>query len=352
MNKEIYQKYLNNSCSEQEFEEFTKWINKDALSKEGMEWGFDNWEHHNLQTTTKNKGKYLTILDKIHHRINLLEEKYVPGNPSSLHRIYIWISRIAAVLFIPLLGLVLYLLTANNYPFERSAINAVDSLEIIAPIGSRAVLQLTDGTEVNLNYGSRLKYPRNFTGDSREVKLIGEAYFEVAHNPEKPFIVKTNNLSIKALGTAFNVNAYPGAKYVSTTLVDGKVALEHDLINRSQSIGTMIPSQHVAYNTKSGEIFSSMGSVEKYIGWKDGKLIFDNEPIDHVADRLARMFNVDIEVDDNVNEYTYTVTFVDEPLFLILDLMTEITPIEYKIHPRKKLANGTYSKQRIQILKR
>ena len=92
-----------------------------------------------------------------------------------------------------------------------------------------------------------------------------------------------------------------------------------------------------------------MLKTDKYIAWKDGKLVFENEDLTQVAARLNRLFNVDIIIDDNVKEYTYTVTFVDEPLFQILHLMTVAAPVNYKALPRKKLPDGTYSKQKIII---
>ena len=233
---------------------------------------------------------------------------------------------------------------------EKYASQVVDSLEIVAPVGSRTVVHLSDGSEIHLNFGSKLKYPQKFVGDTREVILSGEGYFNVAHNPEKPFIVKTANLNIKALGTKFNVFAYPGDEVIATTLVEGKVVIEKATSDgKEKLIGAMVPGQHVSYNINSGKIHSENGKVEKYIAWKDGMLVFDNEPIDQVAQRLSRMFNVEIQVDDKLDKYKYTVTFVDEPLFQILDLLTVATPINYRALPRKKNPDGTFSKQKIII---
>jgi ferric-dicitrate binding protein FerR (iron transport regulator) len=227
---------------------------------------------------------------------------------------------------------------------------SVDSIEVIAPVGSRTVVQLSDGSTVHLNYGSKLKYPQNFIGETRVVNLIGEGYFEVAHNPDKPFIVNTTRLNVKALGTVFNVLAYPDEGNIETTLVEGKVVLEQSENGfKTKSIGAMEPGQHVNYNLNTGVVSSTKGSVEKYIAWKNGKMVFEDTPITRIAERLSRMFNVDIEVADDIKDYIYTVTFVDEPLFQILDLMTIATPVSYKALPRKKLPDGTFTKQKIII---
>ena len=352
MNKKLLIKYLNNNCSDKEFEEFAEWVKQNTQNKDGRNWSFDQWK--SFEPELKEKEKYGALLNKIHHEINLSKRENEDSKVITLSTIGKWFSRAAAILLIPLLGVVFYLLLVNNnFQTEKFTDLTVDSLEVIAPVGSRTVLQLSDGTEVNLNYGSKIKYPRNFTGNTREITLVGEGYFDVAHNLDKPFIVKTAKLNVKALGTEFNVQAYPGENIISTTLIDGKVVIEKTISgNQTITVGCMEPGQHVKYNTESEKIISSKGNIEKYIAWKNGKMVFDNEPITKVARELSRKFNVDIEVADEIKDLTYTVTFADDPLYLILDLMTETTPVTYKRFPREKLADGTFSKQKIRIEKK
>lgn len=352
MKKELLIKYLNNNCTDKEFDELALWVEKEASNKESESWGFEDWKSFEPDYKFENGKKYNAWLDKIHHEINLKNQ----GKESrgiTMHKFTSLLSRAAAILFIPLLGVVFYMLSNNNFQSNKYADLAIDSVEIIAPIGSRTVVQLSDGTVVNLNYGSKIKYPRNFNRDIREITLSGEGYFNVAHNPDCPFIVKTRKLNVKALGTVFNVMAYPDNDIVETTLVNGEVVLEQTEVNgNAKTIGVMEPGQHVTYNIESGKIRSTKGNIDKYIVWKEGKLAFDNEPIDRVAEKLSRMFNVDIEVADNIKDYTYTVTIVNDPLLLILDLMTEVTDISYKAFPRNKMPDGTFSKQKIKIEKR
>lgn len=353
MNKEILIKYLNNSCSEKEFEELVDWVMKNAHKNEGKSWSFDHWKMFEPELKEKNEKKYSALLDKIHHEINLKHRRSEDNKVIILSKVAKWLSQAAAILFIPLLGILFYFLSNNNFQTDKFTDLTVDSLEIIAPIGSRAVVQLSDGTEVFLNYGSKIKYPRNFAGDARGVTLTGEAYFKVAHNPDKAFIVKTGKLDIKALGTEFNVQAYPGDDIVATTLIEGKVLIEKTITGKKiETVQVMVTGQHVVYDLKMDKTTSTRGSTNKYTAWKDGKLVFDNEPLTGVAEKLSRKFYVDIEVAENIKDYSFTVTFVDDPLFLILDLMTKVTDIRYKTFPRKKLADGTFSKQKIRIEKR
>ncbi|MDD4191215.1 MAG: FecR domain-containing protein [Mangrovibacterium sp.] len=353
MNKEILTKYLKNRCSEKEFEQLATWIEEETWKKEGMSWGFDHWKMAEPDAKKKDERKYSALLDQIHDQINLAKRSNEGGKLILLTKMARWLNQAAAVLFVPLLGVVFYLLLNRDVRSGQLTNLTVDSLEVIAPVGSRTVVQLSDGSEVSLNYGSKIKYPRMFAGDRREITLSGEGYFQVAHNPEKPFVVKTGKLNIKALGTTFNVQSYPGDAIISTTLVEGKVVLEKAVPGKTdQQIETLVPGQHVSYSPESGRVVSTMNNIDQYIAWKDGKLVFDNAPIQGVAERLERMFNVEIEVADAVKEFSYTVTFLNDPLYLILDLMTQTTPITYRMLPRVRQADGSYSKQKIRIEKR
>lgn len=353
MNREFLLKYLKNNCSENEFEELANWVKDNIQDKESKNWGFEQWQTLDPELNEKDKEKYNALLHKIHHEINLRTSEKEKSKLIILSNVTKWLSRVAAIFFIPLLLAVFYLLSNTNLKSGIHADLKVDSIEVIAPIGSRTVVQLSDGSEVNLNYGSRIKYPRTFTGDTRDIIISGEGYFDVAHNPDKPFIVKTGKLNITALGTEFNVQAYPNEPVISTTLVNGKIVVEEVSTEKEITlIGSMVPGQHVEYNIETKKITCSKGLVDKYVAWKNGKMIFDNTPISEVAKELSRKFNVDIIVEDDIKDLTYTVTFVDDPLYLILDLMTETTPVDYKRHPRKKLSDGSFSKQEIVIVKR
>lgn len=353
MTKDILVKFLNNNCTEAELSEVLRWAEISALTENGKKLGFDDWKNYQEEGKWENDEKFTTLFDKIQEKIDSRENKTEQNKKLTLPLFTKWLSRAAAILLIPVLSFLFYTLSEKKAINAQYALAAVDSLEVIAPIGSRTVVQLSDGSQVYLNFGSKIKYPQFFSGDTREIVLTGEGFFDVAHNPDKPFIVKIGKFNVKALGTAFNVLAYSDDDIVETTLVNGKVVLEQNGADgKTKIIGAMEPGQHVNYNTKTGAVVSTKGDVEKFVAWKDGKLIFEDAPILEVAERLSRMFNVDIEVADDITDNIYTVIFMDEPLFQILDLMTIATPVSYKAKPRKKLPDGTFSKQKITIEKR
>lgn len=352
MTKELYIKFLNDQCTSEEIKEVIQWIGSDVFGEKGRKWGFEHWKSFHDVTNAADDEKFREMFDKIQSRIdNETAKERKPKAGKTL--LMSWITRAAAILFIPLLTFFLYTVSEKEIASGALALVKVDTVEVISPIGSRTVLQLSDGTEVHLNFGSRLKYPRTFTGNTREVTLEGEGYFDVVHNPEKPFMVKTGKLNVQALGTAFNVLAYGGDDVIETTLIEGKVVLEKILPEgQHKALGALLPGQHVNYNAKTGNITSTRGNVDKYIAWKEGKMVFDDTPISEIARLLERKYNVEIEVQDDIKDYYYTVTFLDEPLTQILELMTIATPVRYEVLPRKKLHDGTFSKQKILITSR
>ena len=348
MNKELIVKYLNNQCSPAELEEVIRWVKDKQGSDNSKEEVIAYWKSASDDVDIDDQ-RISSIFDNILNQIESdnSRSRQMPNEKWSYSNVIRMISRVAVILLIPVLLIFSYTISEQNKLAENDIKNVVDSLEVIAPLGSRTVVQLSDNTVIHLNSGSKIKYPRIFSGDRREVILTGEAYFEVAHKPEKVFTVKTSELNITAFGTSFNVLAYSDSKFIETTLIEGKVGLMESASQKK--MGMMVPGQHAKYNKKDGIIISSKGNIEKYISWMDGKIIFEDTPIEEVAARLSRMFNVDIIVSDAIKNYDYTVTFIDEPLYQILDLMALATPIKYTIEKREKNPDGTYSKQRIII---
>jgi ferric-dicitrate binding protein FerR (iron transport regulator) len=346
MTKDLFIKYLQGSCSEEEFDQFLSWI------KEGPQLNSSNriiqeiWEDFEPEAGPVERLKYNRILDKIHHQINIAHGSApVPFPTISIkNRMLTIVTRVAAILLLPVLILLAYTDLSDN---DRYATKA-NVLEVEAPAGSRIHIELADGTKVFLNHGSKLKYPYRFDGDTRKVFLTGEAYFQVAHNAKVPFIVGTNRLDVKATGTAFNVSAYPDDNAVVTTLDEGKVILYEGKSNRE--IKALIPGECLKFD-KNGDNYSlDKGNTLKYTAWKDGLLVFKNDNVEDIAKKLARWFNIDVEItNQKINEYPFTATFTNETLPQVLELLSLATPVSYQLTVSKKLANGSFSKQKVII---
>lgn len=158
------------------------------------------------------------------------------------------------------------------------------------PRGGEYSLILSDGTVVCLNAMSSLSYPVSFTGNTREVELSGEAYFEVKKDAARPFIVKTGDLKIQVLGTEFNVSAYADKHSVRTTLVNGSVQLGVD----GQKPVILKPSQQAKFNKSSGKIKVKNVDVSMYIAWKNGMFDIRDWKLEDIMDYLSRWYDIHV----------------------------------------------------------
>ena len=157
---------------------------------------------------------------------------------------------------------------------------------IKTPKGGEYSIKLSDGTKVWLNAATTLIYPVAFRDSIRNVSLEGEAYFEVAENKEKPFVVTTENIDIIVLGTSFNISSYNDDDMFATTLVEGKVK-----INTNNNKYNLKPGQHFSLIKSSSETNIKEVNTELYTTWKDGNFIFENETLESILKQFSRWYN-------------------------------------------------------------
>lgn len=166
---------------------------------------------------------------------------------------------------------------------------------IITPKGGQYQLTLTDGTKVWLNAASSLRFPAAFASDLREVEVTGEAYFEVASEPARPFLVKSGGMEVQVLGTHFNVNAYADNSGFKTTLLEGAVA-----VRAHQHTVTLKPGEQVDYRDNAlGPVIKGV-NTSQVISWKNETFDFTDEQLANIAKELARWYNVEIEIEKNI----------------------------------------------------
>lgn len=232
--------------------------------------------------------------------------------------------------------------------------NCYSENEIIVSKGQKSQVILADGTKVWLNSDTRFRYPSGFMGDKyREVYLEGEAYFEVTRQNGLPFIVKTGNLNITVLGTAFNVKCYPLDKTVETTLIEGSVSLKGENKPVKESEVILRPNQKAVFSKSDGNITVSdlalkadmqegrsedlkqMNAKEAVtaISWKEQVLDFDNESFGEIVVKLERWYGYTIVVKDNeLLKHRYRGRFANyETIYQVLDAIKLTTPIKYTV---------------------
>jgi len=355
MNKELLEKYCNNACSEEELSSVLECFEESARAPEGKALLFKIWAEL-PDEESKYDINFDFLLDKIHHKVNLVksgellekaDQDLIKFNRrENFLRI---LTRVAAILMLPVLGFGLfmsfkYLSTKHSQISVNQAYN-----EVFSSVDAITKVSLPDGSKVWLNHSSTLKYPAMFLGDSRTVELTGEGYFEVAHNPKIPFIVKAGEIQVLAHGTTFNILAYPDERKIETSLINGSVELQR--LNTDRTIVNLLkmkPSDLATYNSIDKEIITRSIEDERYYSWKDGKLIFKKEPMGEVVKKLGRWFNVDIQIKDpELLELTYTATFVHETLPQVMELITLVSPVSYSISNREEISDGTFTKRKV-----
>jgi transmembrane sensor len=358
MNAEHLKKYCDNKCNEEELNYLLDWIESNNDSPETRSLFEGIWEG-NDDKLHLDEAEYDRILDKIHHKVNLIESTYNNDisliNKESRRKKVIFgniLLKVAAFLLLPVLGLSLFMtikyisVKHNQYAFSKSYNEVFSSVDAITKVS------LPDGTSVWLNHNSKLKYPSIFEGDNRTVELTGEGYFEVVHNSLKPFIVRVGEIQVVATGTTFNILGYPGEDKIETSLIEGKVILQNLQPDKKPvTILSMEPSYLAIYKNTNKEVTTQRISDERTYSWKEGKLIFKKEPMGEVVKKLSRWFNIDIQIEDpRLYELTYTATFVHETLPQVLELLTMVTPINYTISNREEKSDGTFTQRKV-ILK-
>ncbi len=172
--------------------------------------------------------------------------------------------------------------------YDNKAESSFETYQITSNQFDNSTITLPDQTLVHLRKGSYLKYDSRFNKKDREVLLEGEAFFEVAHNQEKPFIVKVSDAEVRVLGTKFNVFAEKGSNIYQTTLVEGKVAFS----TKQGKSYVLKPSQMIEYNKEKKSIKIKSVNTELYTAWTDGKIMFRDESLGEIVKKLERIYHV------------------------------------------------------------
>ncbi len=199
--------------------------------------------------------------------------------------------------------------------------------ELIIPKGGEYQVMLADGTKVWLNSASRLIYPQSFMGKERRVVLSGEAFFDVAHDAERPFIVETSRMNVKVLGTRFNVNDYDDNEEVSTTLVNGSV----EIVSGGQQAFRLVPGEQ-AYG-KENELEKREVNVRLYTSWIDGKFLFNNTELEEIAKQISRWYDVEIFFsNESVKKVRFTGAIVKfKPLDDLVRMIESTSQVRFSV---------------------
>lgn len=340
MKEKIDYKILRNftvgKYSLKDFKLIIHWFKENYYEAELKNAIYQHWNEFSGETLGNEKDLN-SILSQLKQKI--ASEKEVVAFRTKLKSFYI---QVAAILLLPLLLYNVYLTFISSQATETPSL-----VEIFSQQGSRTQFLLPDGTHGWLNSGSSLKYSTNFR-KSRDVQLIGEAWFEVVHNENKSFVVSTASLDIRVLGTKFNIAAFPEDKEVVVVLQEGQVKVNG---KDKPFIAVMKPNEQFIYNKSSQTSTIQTVNAGQFSAWKDGLLVFRNEPLSEVLKRIGRRYNVAFVLNDpELAKFRYRATFQEESIEEVIRLISLIAPIEYSFDNRKKEDdNGVYEKRTITI---
>ena len=197
---------------------------------------------------------------------------------------------------------------------------------VMAENGQISKVELPDGSLVWLNSGSEITYSNFFASNNRNIKLVGEAYFQVTKNEDIPLVVNSGDLQVKVLGTQFNVAAYPDASHIDVVLEEGSV----ELLNREVESFSYIlkPGERAIFDKYDRKLVLSNVNTSKFTSWKEGIINIYDQSLEELTKRLETRYNQEFEFDDDVKNFHYTFTIKNESLDEIIKLMKKITPIK------------------------
>jgi ferric-dicitrate binding protein FerR (iron transport regulator) len=328
--KYLFQRYVDNSCTRREFEEFLWYVsaaeNSDAIRQLIAK----------VYEDAGNTPSSQTYVDETGHLVltppgSFLAEEPVRHRP---RKRLIW--GLAA-------GTVIVLAAAYGWyqqrpaPQSNSVIAATELTRKSTERSEYKYLLLPDSTQVWLNAASTLDFPRRFEGDKRVVYLSGEAYFDVKHAEDRPFIIQTGKVTTTVLGTAFNIKAYPGRKDVIVSVSRGKVKVNFD----DQEVATLTKGQQVKVSNTDSRIVEKKPVANEPASWQQGMLAYDDEYMEDIIADLERVYDVQIGISDSsLLQLRVSTGFKREiGVEMALQVLCELTDTKLK------QANGRYTIQ-------
>ena len=282
MDEQLLIRFLTRTCTSEELQIIERWITADKANAKWLFeiekiWSIKNELHYSDQK--KIQQAYKRFIFSLRKNKNAVRHFYF----STI------LKSVAAIACIALLAFNLYLLLERE--FSTVSLNTIEVSK-----GQSVFVQLADGTKVWLNAQSQFRYPSQFNQKQRSVYLNGEAYLEVAHDSEKPFIVHTHPMDVKVLGTKFNIRVYPEEANV-VTLVEGKVTIG---IPEKKKDVVLYPQEQLIYSENKELLLNENVETTLSNAWINGELVFIDKPLHEICRDLERWFDVEIILSDPV----------------------------------------------------
>lgn len=278
-------------------------------------------------------------------RIDLAEEAPQKSTHNPWRQARLWYSGIAALMLVTF-GLIWYLRLSGNHPGKSEdapVSSASGTIQQENETDEPLIVLLEDGSRVTLLKGSRLEYPQKFEPGKREVMLEGDAFFEIASSPERPFFVHNGKLVTRVLGTSFWIRTHPKSRALDVEVVSGKVSVFENTAREENRNGVLLtPNQRATYFSDNGYLLTSV--VEKPVPVYTpaaGEMIFDNDDVKDIIPLLFKKFGIEILLaHDGLSHCTFTGDINGLPLYDALELICKSIGAEYETKGVRILING------------
>lgn len=313
---EIIRLVLTGDATREEASILAQWLAASDENRQVFEHMQQLWQERTPEPTLPNAGQLS----------NQIWAKALQTDPSPLHlhpvpapSLLTYYTRVAAiVLFV--VGLPLLLFFYGATPAHEPEKTQIVYTEKKSAIGQKLKITLPDGSLAWLNADSKIQYAANFEGNTRTIVLEGEGYFEVKKNASKPFIVKSGKVSTTALGTSFNIQAYPEDSTIQVALLTGKVQVKSPQAGTAGIAFSLREGTGIHYNKQMNQSSKYKVDQDQVMAWKQGILLFDGDSFEEVTSKIRRWYGVEVTVTGTPpNDWKLTGKFKNEALTSVLE---------------------------------
>ncbi len=322
-------RFYKGECSAEEVQEVLHWFREQQLSPNKEQDLSALWEEAGRKPAVVQDHDAGQVLRKIRAQIGKSAEQEEPGKVIRFRKadaVPIW-ARVAAAVLLPLILIGVLKLNSSGSGPARVVYQTIEA----AP-GVKKTLHLADGSMIKLNAGSSVSFAEGFGQETREIILQGEAFFEVAKDSLRPFIVRTGGISTQALGTSFNIDYNQQDGTIKVALATGQVKVEKEDQGRKQLLSHLVPGQQLSFDKASQQFAVTPFDRREVLAWKEGVLFFRKASMDQVVRELESWYGVRIEVETGgmrVNDWNYTGEYHQETLERVLDGLAFVNGFSY-----------------------
>ena len=325
-----FEKYLQEELNEEEAAEFEARLNSDRAFSNAFEaFKRDLLKENRLLAKNNPDGKtkaWEHVQKNLYHPRRTQIPSAVPAKRNR------W-TAVAVITTLILLGSLGYLSLQQNIPTPELIVKQT-------PRGQKSTIVLSDGSRIQLNSESKLVYPKSFDADSRTVSLTGEAFFNVAPDPQRPFVVQSGDIQTHVLGTSFNIQAFPDEDLHEVAVKTGIIRLSFS--DDPTETVQLAEGEQLRYRPASRQWDTSPIDPATIAFWADGYLYFDNEPLEEVLKALSRWYDVDYETSNpGILHCRITLKQQNESLHNILEILNYALGFNFELKENKIIVNGT-----------